>query len=105
MRHFEVLTGLPPYGPPAERFSATGQGTHREGFVVRFTDSRGRQWVGNFQAERTCTTPGLKGRAERAERIAGEAMDEAMDTSDGPSDGQALRASDGPSDGQALRRD
>jgi hypothetical protein len=52
--HFEVLTGLPPYGPPAEPFSATGGGTHREGYVVRFFDSRGGDWVGNFQ-------PGLGG--------------------------------------------
>jgi hypothetical protein len=52
--HFEVLTGLPPYGPLAEPFSATGGGTHREGYVVRFTDSRGGHWVGNFQ-------PGLGG--------------------------------------------
>ena len=65
MRHFEVLTGLPPYGPPAERFSATGQGTHREGFVVRFTDSRGRQWVGNFQ-------PGLAGVSEAIEHPDGQ---------------------------------
>ncbi len=52
--NFEVLTGLPPYGPQAEAFSATGQGLHREGLVVRFVDSRGRDWIGNFQ-------PGLGG--------------------------------------------
>jgi hypothetical protein len=46
---FEVLTGLPPYGPTAEPFSAAGGGTHREGYVVRFTDSDGGRWVGNFQ--------------------------------------------------------
>lgn len=54
MADFVVLSGLPPYGPPAEPFSAVGHGTHREGYVVRFTDSRGGEWVGNFQ-------PGLGG--------------------------------------------
>lgn len=45
---WEVLDGLPPYGPMAEPFSATGQGTHREGLVVRFFPPTG-SWVGNFQ--------------------------------------------------------
>lgn len=44
-----MLDGLPPYGPPAEGFSATGQGMHREGLVVEFTTSTGDAWVGNFQ--------------------------------------------------------
>lgn len=30
-------------------FSATGQGTHREGFVVRVVPADGDPWVGNFQ--------------------------------------------------------
>ena len=46
---YEVLHGLPPYGPLAEPFTETGHGAHREGFVVRFADDEGRQWVGNFQ--------------------------------------------------------
>jgi hypothetical protein len=46
--HWEVLDGLPAYGPMAEPFSATGQGTHREGLVVRFVLPTG-SWVGNFQ--------------------------------------------------------
>lgn len=46
---FEVLPGLPPYGPLAVAFSATGQGTQREGFVVRFFPNEGESWVGNFQ--------------------------------------------------------
>jgi hypothetical protein len=45
---WEILDGLPVYGPMAEPFSATGQGTHREGLVVRFSPSTG-SWVGNFQ--------------------------------------------------------
>ncbi|MDH4322884.1 MAG: hypothetical protein OEW90_01955 [Betaproteobacteria bacterium] len=46
---FEVLPGLPPYGPMAKSFSETGQGTHREGFVVRFGVDQTEPWVGNFQ--------------------------------------------------------
>ena len=46
---FEVLPGLPPYGPSAEPFTATGDGTHREGFVVQFAAPDGGSWVGNFQ--------------------------------------------------------
>jgi len=36
------------YGPMALPFTATGQGTHSEGLVVRFHSSTG-VWVGNFQ--------------------------------------------------------
>jgi len=49
MPRFEIEAGLPPYGPVAEPFSKSGRGTHGEGLVVRFTDSRGRHWHGNFQ--------------------------------------------------------
>jgi hypothetical protein len=49
MAKFEILSGLPTYGPMAEAFSATGQGKHREGFVVRFRISDDHGWVGNFQ--------------------------------------------------------
>jgi hypothetical protein len=48
-RRFEVLPGLPTSGPVAESFSATGQGKHREGYVVRFLQKNGESWVGNFQ--------------------------------------------------------
>jgi hypothetical protein len=51
---FEVLPGLPPYGPWAEAFTATGLGRQREGFVVRFHPDQGESWVGNFQ-------PGMAG--------------------------------------------
>jgi hypothetical protein len=54
MARFEILSGLPAYGPVAEAFSATGQGKHREGFVVRFESNSAKNWVGNFQ-------PGLGG--------------------------------------------
>jgi hypothetical protein len=33
---FDVLAGLPPYCDWPEAFTATGQGRHREGYVVRF---------------------------------------------------------------------
>ena len=46
---FEVLPGLPTYGLEAEPFTATRQGAHREGLVVRFTAPDGGSWVGNFQ--------------------------------------------------------
>jgi hypothetical protein len=47
-QRYEVLPGLPPYGPPAVVFSATGQRKHSEGFVVRFFPRTGESWVGNF---------------------------------------------------------
>jgi len=46
--NWEILDGLPAYGPPAHAFSATGLGKHREGLVVRVHASSGA-WVGNFQ--------------------------------------------------------
>jgi hypothetical protein len=45
---YEILPGLPPYGPPALTFSSTGRGKHQEGFVVRFFTASGEEWVGNF---------------------------------------------------------
>jgi hypothetical protein len=53
MASFEILPGLPPYGPPAEAFPGN-YGKHREGFVVRFTPDEGESWAGNFQ-------PGARG--------------------------------------------
>lgn len=49
MERFEILTGLPPYGPLALPFPSNGAGRHREGFVVRFTPGSVGSWVGNFQ--------------------------------------------------------
>jgi len=46
---FEVLAGLPGDGPVPITFSATGQGRHREGGVVKFMPPDGAFWVGNFQ--------------------------------------------------------
>jgi hypothetical protein len=60
MSQHEILPGLPPYGPEALPFSATGMGTHREGFVVRFVPYSKSSWVGNFQpglTEMYCVVP------------------------------------------------
>ena len=57
MIRWEILAGLPPYGPAAVSFSATGHGMHREGLVVRFFTGSDEDWVGNFQ-------PGLTGSAD-----------------------------------------
>ncbi len=45
---WEILDGLPAYGPAAQPFSATGFGTHSEGVVVKFLATSG-EWMGNFQ--------------------------------------------------------
>ncbi len=49
MSNFEILPGLPPYGPEAIAFSSSGQGEHSEGLVVRFVADDGSDWIGNFQ--------------------------------------------------------
>jgi hypothetical protein len=46
---FDVLPGLPAYGELPEAFTATGQGRHREGYIVRFHPDGAASWVGNFQ--------------------------------------------------------
>jgi hypothetical protein len=46
---FEILDGLPPYGPLPLQFSSTGQGMHCEGLVVKFLPGEAEEWVGNFQ--------------------------------------------------------
>jgi hypothetical protein len=47
-KRFEVLPGLPPYGPVAKPFPQEGP-HYREGFAVRFFSLDGTAWVGNFQ--------------------------------------------------------
>ncbi|HUT30853.1 MAG TPA: hypothetical protein VMX13_13760 [Sedimentisphaerales bacterium] len=49
MEKFTILKGLPAYGDMPEQFTATGQGTYREGFVVEFHPAGVPVWVGNFQ--------------------------------------------------------
>jgi hypothetical protein len=45
---FEVLPGLPPYGPMAVSFTRNGATEHREGLVIRFHPNESASWVGNF---------------------------------------------------------
>lgn len=45
---FEILPGLPPYGPMAISFTKNGAREHREGLVVRFYPRGSEPWVGNF---------------------------------------------------------
>jgi hypothetical protein len=49
MSSFEILAGLPGIGRLPEQFSATGAGTHSEGFVVKFYADKMDSWIGNFQ--------------------------------------------------------
>lgn len=49
MAAFEVLTGLPAYGPMAKSFPASGFGAHSQGFVVEFKSDKFGSWIGNFQ--------------------------------------------------------
>jgi hypothetical protein len=49
MDRFRVLPGLPATGDWPVQFSATGRGTHSEGFVVEFLPEKKPSWVGNFQ--------------------------------------------------------
>lgn len=45
---FEILPGLPPYGPPAISLTERGEREFREGLVVRFYPKGSDPWVGNF---------------------------------------------------------
>jgi len=46
---FEILPGLPPYGPPALPFPESGYHAFSEGLVVRFDTATNGVWTGNFQ--------------------------------------------------------
>ncbi len=45
---FEVMPGLPPYGPPARAFPPDGSAVFSEGLVVKFFRADGTDWTGNF---------------------------------------------------------
>jgi hypothetical protein len=63
---FRILPGLPASGPWPVQFSQTGQGTHREGFVVEFSPVGKQTWVGNFQPGMTSynsVLPNLDGKS------------------------------------------
>ncbi len=46
---FDILPGLPPYGPSAILFPESGRGSFSEGLVVKISPSNRETWVGNFQ--------------------------------------------------------
>jgi hypothetical protein len=46
---FDILPGLPPYGPRALSFPENGRGFFSEGLVVQFLPSGREAWIGNFQ--------------------------------------------------------
>lgn len=49
MKRFEILEGLPAYGPMYFPVTETGEPYYSEGFVVRFFKPDGTDWVANFQ--------------------------------------------------------
>src|SRR5437879_2745089 len=67
MEIFRVLPGLPTSGPWPEQFSSTGQGMHREGFVVEFSPEGKPPWVGNFQ-------PGMTGYSAVLQHLDGTSL-------------------------------
>lgn len=53
---FEILPGLPPYGPMAVSFTIHGAREHREGLIVRFYPRVSEPWIGNFLGGMTACT-------------------------------------------------
>ncbi len=48
-KQYEILEGLPPYGPMYIPISESGKAFYNEGFVVRFFKKDGSNWVANFK--------------------------------------------------------
>ncbi len=46
---YEILAGLPPYGPMYISVSQNGKEHYSDGFVVRFFNSDNTSWVANFE--------------------------------------------------------
>lgn len=46
---FQVLPGLPPYGPSARPFPVAFGRTGQEGYVVEFCPETSAAWIGNFR--------------------------------------------------------
>jgi hypothetical protein len=57
---FEILPGLPAYGPRAINFTIHGEHEHREGLVVRFHPPHSESWTGNFIGGTTACTAVLE---------------------------------------------
>lgn len=49
LNQFEILKGLPPYGPMYIPINTDGEGFFSEGFVVKFYTKDGTNWVANFK--------------------------------------------------------
>ncbi len=50
---YEILDGLPPYGPGHVSIPEGGSMAYSEGYVVRFYRSDGTDWVANFSCGQT----------------------------------------------------
>jgi hypothetical protein len=48
-KRYEILPGLPTYGPMYIPVTETGEPFYAEGYAVRFYKSDGTDWVANFQ--------------------------------------------------------
>ena len=48
-KRYDILQGLPSYGPMYIPVSEDGEQFYSEGFVVRFYKSDGSEWVANFK--------------------------------------------------------
>jgi len=48
-KRYEILEGLPAYGPMYVPVSENGEQFSHEGLVIRFYKSNGGEWVANFQ--------------------------------------------------------
>ena len=46
---YEILNGLPPYGPMYIPISAGKEPFHSEGYVLKFKKTDGEEWVANFK--------------------------------------------------------
>ena len=55
IKNFEILSGLPPYGPMYIPISTDSYEapSYSEGFVVKFKQSTGEEWVANFKRGET----------------------------------------------------
>ncbi len=47
-KRYEILAGLPAYGPMYKSIPNSGKNIYSEGFVVRFFKDDGTDWVANF---------------------------------------------------------
>jgi len=48
-KRFEILDGLPPYGPMYVSVSSDEEPFYSEGYVVKFNKTDGNDWVANFK--------------------------------------------------------